>query len=37
MKMSGHETLRKRARSATRAEEIQAEEEKTRKIQPDRP
>lgn len=35
--MSEHEGLRKRAQSVTRAENIQAEEQKARKQQPDKP
>lgn len=35
--MSDHNGIRKRAQSVTRAEAIQAEEQKTRKSQPDKP
>lgn len=35
--MSEHEGIRKRAQSVTRAEKIQADEQKVRKNQPDKP
>lgn len=35
--MSEHDGMRKRAQSVTRAEKIQAEEQKVRKNQPDKP